>query len=222
MKSACELIFGGHILTLDASGALWWEAAQLLVASDLHFEKATFLGQHGSLIAPYDTLDTMHRLEQQVRQYQPRILLLLGDSFHDRGAWERLTPALQERLLQLCTSVEHCYWIEGNHDRAVAVPPWLQYRPTYTHEGIHFSHDEISGDAPHIIGHYHPKTSVLLKNRHATGRCFLSSKQLLIMPAFGSYTGGLDANHPTFAEIFCHAPIQRHLLYQGAIYTLPL
>ena len=60
MKSReLEILFGGQRLTLDPSGAIWWRDAQTLIVSDLHLEKSTFLAHHGSLIAPYDTQDTL-------------------------------------------------------------------------------------------------------------------------------------------------------------------
>ena len=35
-----------------------------------------------------------------------------------------------------------------------------------------------------------------MKGRHVSRRCFVASPAKLIMPAFGSLTGGLDAHHP--------------------------
>ena len=35
-----------------------------------------------------------------------------------------------------------------------------------------------------------------MQGRHVSRRCFVVSSTKLIMPAFGSLTGGLDAHHP--------------------------
>jgi metallophosphoesterase superfamily enzyme len=35
-----------------------------------------------------------------------------------------------------------------------------------------------------------------VKGRHVSRRCFVASPTKLILPAFGSLTGGLDAHHP--------------------------
>jgi hypothetical protein len=49
---------------------------------------------------------------------------------------------------------------------------------------------------PEISGHFHPKMRVNLRGRHVSRRCFVTSPTKIIMPAFGSLTGGLDAHHP--------------------------
>ena len=49
---------------------------------------------------------------------------------------------------------------------------------------------------PEISGHFHPKLRLHLKGRQVSRRCFVVSPSKIIMPAFGSLTGGLDAHHP--------------------------
>jgi metallophosphoesterase superfamily enzyme len=49
---------------------------------------------------------------------------------------------------------------------------------------------------PEISGHFHPKLRLRLKGRQVSRRCFVKSATKIIMPAFGSLTGGLDAHHP--------------------------
>ena len=52
-----------------------------------------------------------------------------------------------------------------------------------------------------MSGHFHPKLRLHLKGRQVSRRCFVASHNKMILPAFGSLTGGLDANHP---EILRH------------------
>ncbi len=47
-----------------------------------------------------------------------------------------------------------------------------------------------------MSGHYHPKLRVSFSGRSVSRRCFVVSPTKLILPAFGSLTGGLDAHHP--------------------------
>ena len=47
-----------------------------------------------------------------------------------------------------------------------------------------------------MSGHFHPKLRVSLRGRLVSRRCFVVSASKVIMPAFGSLTGGLDAHHP--------------------------
>ena len=63
--------------------------------------------------------------------------------------------------------------------------------------GIVLRHEADRADPrPEISGHYHPKYRVNVRGRHVSRRCFVASSGKLILPAFGSLTGGLDASHP--------------------------
>lgn len=214
-----DITFGGARLLLDARGALYWPQHGVLVVSDLHLEKSTYLAQHGSLVAPYDTQDTLERLAALVAFYQPRELMMLGDSFHDSGAWNRLDAALRERIEALCGQVAQCSWIEGNHDLGL-LQEGLAFVPSREVGGISFFHEREEGETPQIIGHYHPKISLRVKGRKLSGRCFVVTPQLLVMPAFGSYTGGLDIGHDAFHTLFQEQPRQYYLLYGESIHAL--
>jgi metallophosphoesterase superfamily enzyme len=39
-----------------------------------------------------------------------------------------------------------------------------------------------------------------MRGRHVSRRCFVASATKLILPAFGSLTGGLDASHPEIVK----------------------
>ena len=214
--------FSGHRLVLNAAAALYWPARGLLVVSDLHFEKSTFLAQHGSLIAPYDSQDTLDRLERLIAQYCPRELLLLGDSFHDRDAWQRLDTGLRARIVALGQCVERIRWIEGNHDVALTGHTLSPFEDAYVLDNLRFSHEYTACDMPQIIGHYHPKASVSVARTKLRGKCFLRTANVLIMPAFGSYTGGLDIRHDAFRALANGAPLQPYLLQPNSIVKLPV
>jgi len=219
MKSPERTIrFGGHALVLHSHGVLFWPAQRTLVASDLHFEKSTFLAGQGAFVPPYDTLDTLERLERLINHYQPARLILLGDSFHDRHAWDRLDAPLRARILGLAGRVHECTWIEGNHDIALQSHPLGELTAATSIDGLHFAHDDSETTRPLIIGHYHPKAHVHLGQRSASGKCFIHSETLLIMPSFGSYTGGLNIAYEAVQALFTGQTTQVHLLYGGGIY----
>ena len=81
----------GVSLIADLSGALYWEAQRLLVVSDLHLEKGSSFAARGVLLPPYDTAATLSRLAAVIARHDPRMVIALGDSFHDRDAHERLS-----------------------------------------------------------------------------------------------------------------------------------
>jgi len=88
-------------------------------------------------------------------------------------------------------------WIVGNHDPGFADHCGGRIADEVELAGIILRHEAMRDDArPEISGHFHPKLRVNLKGRHVSRRCFVLSATKLIMPAFGTLTGGLDAHHP--------------------------
>ena len=216
-----HIYFGGHSLILHAQGVLYWPNQRTLIASDLHFEKSTFLARHGSFIPPYDTLDTLERLEQLVAHYQPERLILLGDSFHDGQAWQRLDEMLRARIMTLTVLVRECIWIEGNHDGELNAHPLGVLRSSVYIDGIHFAHDDTHAARPVIIGHFHPKARVQVGKHNVSGKCFIHCETMLVMPSFGSYTGGLNITHKAIQNLFVGQKTHTHFLYRDMIYPQP-
>src|ERR1700751_5772063 len=88
---ASKVTIAGVTLAADLSGALFWEEQRLLVVSDLHLEKGSSFATRGVLLPPYDTLATLSRLAAVISRHNPKTVIALGDSFHDRSAHERLS-----------------------------------------------------------------------------------------------------------------------------------
>ena len=88
-------------LVADLAGALYWEDERLLVVSDLHLEKGSSYAMRGVLLPPYDTIATLGRLGAVIARFDPKTVIALGDSFHDRNAHQRLSPANREILTAL-------------------------------------------------------------------------------------------------------------------------
>ncbi|UFS74831.1 ligase-associated DNA damage response endonuclease PdeM [Tardiphaga sp. 37S4] len=200
----------GVTLAADLSGALYWEEQKLLVVSDLHLEKGSSYANRGVLLPPYDTIATLGRLGAVIARHDPRIVIALGDSFHDRDAHERLSPANRE-VLSALQMRRDWIWISGNHDPAL--PPDLG--GTVADEvaigPITFRH-EPTGAAGEIAGHLHPKARVSTRGRAVERRCFASDGARAVMPAFGAYAGGLNIRDAAFARIFQTLGFVAHVL----------
>ena len=80
----------GVTFAADLAGALFWEEESLLVVSDLHLEKGSSFAARGVMLPPYDTVATLGRLAALIARHDPRRVIALGDSFHDRHAHDRL------------------------------------------------------------------------------------------------------------------------------------
>jgi len=188
--------FAGETFFPTADGALFWPAEQALLVADLHLEKASWFAALGQFLPPYDSQATLTALAAEVERTGATRLFCLGDSFHDRFGCERL-PASARELLQGLTARLDWTWIVGNHDPGFADHCGGRIEDEVVIGEIVLRHEAIRSEPrPEISGHFHPKLRLHLKGRQVSRRCFVTSASKIIMPAFGSLTGGLDAHHP--------------------------
>ena len=200
------LIFGNDRLILDPSGALYWPEQQLLVIADLHFEKgSSFAASAFRPLPPHDTAQTLGNLATVVNAYRPKRVVCLGDSFHDRQAGARLSPADLARLQSLVGDRDWI-WVVGNHDPVLPEIAGGTAMRAIEVSGIVFQHDpsgEAGPRAPRIVfGHFHPVALVSLSGRLIRRRCFAIGSRRLLIPAFGSYAGGLNVLNPAILDQF--------------------
>ena len=219
---AGELTVAGAPLVADIAGALYWPEEGLLVVSDLHLEKGSAFAARGVLMPPYDTATTLERLAGLLARYAVRIVVALGDNFHDGGGPARLAKSDRAHLLELQRGRDWV-WIAGNHDpdpregiggafaRSLALGP-LSFR----HEPAAGGDGGITGE---IAGHLHPAARVHQRGRTLTRKCFATDGTRLVMPAFGVYTGGLNIRNAAFLKIFGALGFTAHLIGQRRLYA---
>jgi DNA ligase-associated metallophosphoesterase len=197
---ASELAVAGVAMLADLSGALIWEEQRLLVVSDLHLEKGSSFASRGVLLPPYDTVATLSRLGAVIARHDPRMVIALGDSFHDREAHERLTRSNRDTLAAL-QARRDWIWISGNHDPALPSDLGGMVATEVAIGPIHFRH-EPTGAFGEIAGHLHPKARIATRGRAMERRCFTTDGERAVMPAFGAYAGGLSIRDAAFGKIF--------------------
>ena len=193
-----RLSFCGHDFNALPQGALFWPARRALLVADLHLEKASWFARLGQLLPPYDSLATLSDLTLLAVSTGAEEIWCLGDSFHDARGCERLpAPALE--LLTALTGSTRWTWIVGNHDPILGMDLACggQVLAEAQVDGLLLRHQvEPHETRPELSGHFHPKLRVTSRGRSVSRRCFIASPTRLILPAFGSLTGGLDADHP--------------------------
>jgi DNA ligase-associated metallophosphoesterase len=200
--SAAPIHLAGERLMLDPAGALHWPAQRLLAVSDLHLEKGSSAARKGSLLPPWDTKETLDRLALLLRRYQPAVLVLLGDSFHDVDGAARL-PAAESARLGAMTAGRRLVWVLGNHDPVLPAGLPGESVAELALDGIVFRHQaEARAVKGEVSGHYHPKARVPARAADISRPCFVADARRLILPAFGAYTGGLDVRDPAIAGLF--------------------
>jgi uncharacterized protein len=207
---ASTVSIAGVTLLADLSGALFWEEQSLLVVSDLHLEKGSSFAARGVLLPPYDTVATLSRLAAVIARHDPRMVIGLGDSFHDLGAHRRLSDIDRGAILAL-QAQRDWIWISGNHDPALPADLGGVVANEVAIGPIAFRH-QPTGAFGEIAGHLHPKARVPTRGRTMERRCFACDGERAVMPAFGAYAGGLSIRDAAFAKIFASLDFMAHVL----------
>ena len=195
-----EFTLAGATLTALPSGALFWGSERLLAVSDLHLAKAERVARRsGTMLPPYETRDTLARLEADIRASGASTVICVGDSFDDLAAAQSLDE--EERLwLARLQAGRRWIWIEGNHD-----PGPVDLGGTHLHElplpPLTFRHIARPGQSGELSGHYHPKVTLPVRGRVITRPAFLVDVDRVILPAYGTYTGGLRSHDSVLNDV---------------------
>ena len=202
---------------MHPSGALYWPSQFSLLVADLHFEKGSSYHKTGQFLPPYDTHETLEKLEAVIKCFEPRRIFFLGDTFHDRSAWKRMSDVNKSRLLNALENLE-AVWIEGNHDQG-GVTDRFQSLESIEVDGItlrHVMQKRFLG--PEISAHFHPAGIIKFGGVRVRRPCFIKSAQKFVMPSFGVLTGGLDFADDAF-KVFHNNETQLFFLGERKIFS---
>jgi DNA ligase-associated metallophosphoesterase len=200
-----EVELGGGPWQLLAQRAALCVAERLLVVADVHLGKAATFHARGvplaAAVADFSTAENLARLSALIETLAPRTLVFLGDLWH---AQEALAPATVARVAawrHRHAAVEMVL-VEGNHDaRAGAAPAELGLRiveEPWPVAGVRLAHHPLWLDGATVLaGHLHPAVRVYGRaDDSARLPCFwwrrrrFVQSELLLLPAFGEFTGG--------------------------------
>ena len=212
----------GEAALPDVSGALWLADHGALVVSDLHFEKGSAYARRGVMLPPYDTAATLGRLADVVARFAPRVIVALGDSFHDGGGPARMGEADRTALRALQRGREWI-WISGNHDPEPPEDLGGLCASEIRLGALTLRHEPQAGASPgEIAGHLHPVARVSSPAGSLRKRCFASDGLRCVMPAFGAFAGGLNIRDEAFAPLFAKAPVVAHVMGRSRIYAVSM
>jgi len=214
-----EFTFAGIGLQALGSGALFWPEQALLCVSDLHLGKSARGARRGAApLPPYETRDTLMRLEADLIRTGARTLICLGDSFDDVAAADAL-PEDEALWIARLQAGRRWIWIEGNHD-----PGPVGLGGTHLAElhapPLTFRHIARTAARAEVSGHYHPKATLRARGRAITRPAFLLDGSRLILPAYGTYTGGLRSHDAALTRLM--APGARAILTGPTPCAIPM
>jgi len=212
------LLAGATLLALP-SGALYWAARDMLCVSDLHLGKALRRARGGAApLPPYETRDTLSRLEADLRRTGAGTVICLGDSFDDTRAALAL-PAADKLWIAKLQAGRRWIWIEGNHDPG-PVDLGGAHLAELPEPPLTFRHIADPGRSGEVSGHYHPKMRLSLRGQRISRPAFLIDGDRVILPAYGTYTGGLDCDAPALTGLMSAGA---HAVLTGpVVHVLPM
>jgi uncharacterized protein len=207
------LSFAGEEWLLTEGRAIYWPRERALLVADLHLEKGSFFARHGQMIPPYDSRETLERVALAIRETGARRVITLGDNFHDSDGSTRLEPHASGMLDALTRAVDWV-WITGNHDPEMEAPKEAHWGGTLAEEleigGVILRHQAKAGETrPELSGHYHPRLQLKVRQRMIRRPCGVLSANdgpdgkpsgRMILPAFGAFTGGMNAADPAILK----------------------
>ena len=173
------------------------------------------------MLPPYDSAATLSEVARAVEQTQAREIWCLGDSFHDPAGCLRLSSDARQQLKAM-TSATRWTWITGNHDAGLVDHCGGAVVRDAVVDGLVLRHEADARETrPELSGHYHPKLRLTVRGRRVARRCFVASGAKLILPAFGSLTGGMDADDPAIVRVVGR-PAQALIAVEDRLLRFPL
>ena len=208
MSHSCLQV--GDVL-FDARRAVWFSGERVLAVADLHLGYAWAHRLSGQLMPITPANDTLARLQELQRDYEPRAIIVLGDIVHRAMALKVLEEEIRE-LFQTLSPSSQLVFLAGNHDRNLqnVLDQWslsIQLAPSRLVGGHLLVHgDEAlssleanetpptgTRDRRIVMGHEHPAISI--GDGVTTSEkcpCFLVSESVIVLPAFSRWAAGTN------------------------------
>ena len=197
---------GGHAVLLLAQRAVWWPAERTLLLADLHLGKGALGRAHGQPVPRGESQRTLDAWGALIARLGARRSIVLGDLLHGRDG---LTPALDDavrrwRLSHQATQID---WLPGNHDarlQRVAAQWHMRLLPSLAPlaPGLSACHEPPPAPLRQFLlcGHLHPALTLRVAADRVRVPCFVARRGSLLLPAFGSWTGGAELSSAQLDE----------------------
>lgn len=205
-EDAFTLNLNGEQALLLSQRAVYFKDDRVLLLSDLHIGKSSHFRREGLAVPASMYASDLLKLGQLIKQQDPKKVFILGDLFHIGHiddvdlfkSWRDVYKYVEMVL------------VKGNHDRFDAGKSGklgIEIVDEYVLNGK-FLLRHVPGNLLYdglltISGHIHPAVRIFGKGRQsAMLSCFHLSKQKLVLPAFGEFTGRHIISPDTGDRIF--------------------
>jgi DNA ligase-associated metallophosphoesterase len=190
-----EIKLAGEKLLLSEDKIIYWPKQQTAFIADLHLGKTTHFRKAGIAIPTGIIKAEIDRIENIILKFRPKRIFFLGDLFHSdlNHEWDIFNEFLNQH-----PTLEFIL-IKGNHDilndktynlsqlkiekEPFQLPPFI-----LTHHPL--KKGEVNDKELNLCGHLHPGISIKGKGKsYLSLPCFYLEKNIVILPAFGRFTG---------------------------------
>ncbi|RZJ65935.1 MAG: ligase-associated DNA damage response endonuclease PdeM [Flavobacterium sp.] len=184
-----EIKIHDNTFVLHCSGAVFWKDRSMLLISDVHLGKISHFRRHGIALPKQAFSGNFDRLTKIADFFNAQVICFLGDLFHSKinKEWDIFADWINARS-------EKFVLVIGNHDIlkpekyesvGMAIASELKVAEfLFTHEP-----EERDGYFT-FCGHIHPGVHLRGKGRQSMDLpCFFRTKNQMILPAFGEFTG---------------------------------
>lgn len=186
---------------MHCSGVLFWQERSALIISDVHLGKISHFRKFGAAVPQKAVAQNFVAMNEAIVFFKPKVIVFLGDLFHSSinlewELFEKWVATIQAKIIL----------VSGNHD---IISPLR-----YVNLGVKVSqellwdgfllthHPEEREGFFNFSGHIHPAIRLHGPGRQSVRlRCFFKTKNQMILPAFGEFTG----NHTLEATTDCEA-----------------
>jgi DNA ligase-associated metallophosphoesterase len=181
-------------LVLSSLRACFDPVLRALFIADAHFGKDAVFRARGIPVPAGSTAENLQRIDRLIAEFEPAMLVFLGDLLHARESLSTLTldalHAWRERHASMRVVL-----VEGNHDRhAGSLPRTLEVesvREPWRIGAWALCHHPHAVDHAYVLaGHVHPVYRIATRTDSVRVPCFRFGIDRGVLPAFGSFTGG--------------------------------
>jgi DNA ligase-associated metallophosphoesterase len=184
------------LLLLLPEKAVFWPAQKMLIIADIHFGKAASFRALGIPVPRGTTTENLIGLDALIDAHGAEHVVFLGDFLHARAAHASSTQqamlAWRERRRDLRLTL-----VRGNHDKHAGDPAAvlgieLVDEPHMVGPFAFCHHPDLDpgNGAYTLAGHVHPAWVLATRFDALRLPCFVVGTDRMILPSFGSFTGG--------------------------------
>jgi DNA ligase-associated metallophosphoesterase len=175
--------------TLHACGAVYWVQKDILLISDVHLGKIAHFRKHGVALPPGSALKNYKQMTAAIDLFRAGTVIFLGDLFHSvkNGEWEQFDAWVTTVPSRLILVAGNHDIISESHYRALGIDVVSE---AIVDGFLLTHHPEVRDGFFNFCGHIHPSVRLRGFGRQSLKLpCFFHTRQQMILPAFGHFTG---------------------------------